>query len=131
MGVGTGTMTDTAALLESILKDIDGLRVYPYVADTFRPPGVVIGLPEIDWNDPTSGFCAATYDHPLVLVVSRNSDRDAQAALAKWVAEIAAAINAAATPTGSSVELLDAAPRSHNVNGQDMPGYTIRVRVRA
>lgn len=133
MAIGTGTIADTAELLAGILAGIDGLRSYPYVADKFMPPGVIVGLPTIDYADPASGFCNATYDHELVLVVSRNQDLQAHRDLSKWLAAIAAAIAAAdkATPAGSSIEVRTATPGPINVSGQELPGYTLRVLVRA
>lgn len=131
MAISDTTATDTAALLASILEPIDGLRVYAYVADTFRPPGVVIGLPRIDYADQSGGFCAAVYDHSLAVIVSRNSDRDAQRALAEWVARIVIALRDSTLTGAAGLEVLTAEPGSHNVNGQELPGYTVRVLVRA
>lgn len=130
MAIGTATITDSAEILATVLDPIEGLRVYAYVADTFRPPGVVVGLPEVDYADPASGFCGATYDHALTVVVSRNQDREAQRELSRWVAAIASALRDADTPAGSAIELRSASPGPINVNGQEMPGYTMRVLVR-
>lgn len=131
MAVSDATITDTADLLAGILASIDGLRVYPYVADTFRPPGVVIGLPTIDYVDPLSGFCTATYDHPLTVLVARNNDREAQRDLARWVTQIVTTLRDSSTPGARSIEPQEARPGSHTVNGQELPGYTVRVLVRA
>jgi hypothetical protein len=131
MAVSDTTIVETADLLLQALDDVEGLRVYAYVADTFRPPGVVIGLPTIDYTDPLSGFCGATYEHALSVIVSRNSDREAQRELARWVAAIASALRDATIPGGKSIDLQEARPGSHTVNGQELPGYTLRVLVRA
>lgn len=130
MALSDSTITDTAELLASALRGIAGLRVYPHVADTFRPPGVVIGLPVVDYTDPLAGFCGATYDHSVVLIVARNNDREAQRELSRWLGLIVPALRDTATP-GVSIEPQSARPGPHTVNGQELPGYTLRVLVRA
>lgn len=127
MAVSDATFADTAAMLADALDGIDGLRVYAYVADTFRPPGVVVGLPSIDYLDPLAGFCGSTFEHALTLVVARANDRASQADLSGFVAAVAQALR----DNVPDVELVDAIPGPINVNGTELPGYTMRVRVRA
>jgi hypothetical protein len=127
----TVTTTDVAGTLAAILDTIEDLRVYAYVADTFRPPGALIMQPEIDYADPTATFCRATWQFPVGVVVSRNQDRKAQADLAEMVNQVAAALFDAEVEDVFSIEPLNAIPQTVTVAGQDLPGYLITVRVRA
>lgn len=122
---------DVAKELGEILATVDGLRVYWYTPDKFRPPGVVIGMPDIDYADLSSGFCRARFEYPLTIVVARNADREAQEALSRWTNAVAMALGDAEPPTLFSVEPLDARPVTTTVNGQDLPAYSMRVAVRA
>lgn len=122
---------DVAGALATALAGIAGLRVYTYVADNFRPPAVVISLPDIDYADPSAGFCFATWVFPLGVVVSRNSDSAAQRTLAQLVQEVAYALHDNDFPELHTVEPLDARPATVAVAGQDLPGYIITARVRA
>lgn len=133
MAVTTATTTDVAAVLGGILDDAlaTDCRVYYYVADKFRPPGVVIGLPDIDYTDSGSGFCFARWEFPLTIVLSRSNDKDAQEALASLTSRVAVALNDAEPAEVFSIEPLDARPATATVAGQDLPAYTMRVAVRA
>jgi hypothetical protein len=63
--------------------------------------------------------------------VSRNNDREAQHALAEWVSRIATTIRDSTIPGALGVEVVSATPTPQSVNGQELPGYTLRVLVRA
>ena len=89
-----------AQVLAEALAGIAGLRVEPYVSDKSRPPVCIIGQPSIDWTDPESGFCWATWDFPLLLVTARNQDRSAQSELSRLVRDVANALND--FPTGGT-----------------------------
>lgn len=123
--------TDVTAVLEEILKGVEDLRVYTQILDTVRPPAVVIAQPTLTFNDPTSGFCAATWAFGLTVLVSRNQDRASQTALSQYVLDIVSALNDADAPGVLSIEPLDASPVSVSLGGTDVPAYTIRVRIRA
>lgn len=133
-GVTTGDLADEIA---RILATIPDLRVYAWVADTFRPPGVVIGQPDIDYADTGSGFCKASWQFPLTIVASRNQDRDAQRKLADIVTAIVTAIadvelnDSVILSNTFSIEPLTAVPITATVAGQDLPGYLLRVEIRA
>lgn len=131
MAITAAQTVDVAQALSACLGDIDGLRVYEYVADKFYPDGVIIGQPDIDWADETSGWCAATWSFPLTLIVSRNNDKEAQKALGRLVSEIAKALFAAEPDGITTIEPQNARPTTVNVAGTDLPAYLINVRVRA
>jgi hypothetical protein len=131
MAVTVKATADVAKVLDAILDEIAGLRTYWYVADTVRPPAVIVGQPDIDYADASSGFCFARWEFPLTVIVSRNADRAAQEALSRRTNEIAAALNAAESDDVFSIEPLDARPTTANVAGQDLPAYLMRVAVRA
>lgn len=123
---------DLAKTISSMLTSaIDELRVYPYVADTFRPPGAVIALPAVDYRDNASGFCRASWTFPVSLIVARNNEREAQQALSQLLGDAVAALDAPVPDGIFSVEPMDAVPASISVNGQELPAYNLRVLVRA
>lgn len=133
MAVTTATTVDVAQVLSAALADVDGVRVDWYVSDKSRPPVAVIGLPSIDWQDPESGFCWATWEFPVTIVTARNSDRDAQTELSRLVRDIANALNDYDTAgTGVAfIATLDARPTAATISGQELPAYQMRVQVRA
>lgn len=131
MAVTTATTIDIATALEEILSSVDGMRAYRYVADNFRPPGAVIAMPSIDYEDPDAGFCSATWAFPISLIVSRNQDRASQDLLARLLSEVVQAIDGAEVEGVFSIDVLSAVPTSVTVAGQDLPSYSLRVRCRA
>lgn len=130
MAVTTARLGDVAATLATLLDAIPGLRSYAHVPDTFRPPGVVIGLPTINYADSSGGFCSASHDFPLTLIVARTSDRDAQAELSRFLAEIVSALDLA-TPTDVTIRPQTATPTTASVGGLELPAYALRVLVNA
>lgn len=131
MSVTAVRLSDVAKALAAMLDDVDGLRVYPFVPDNFRPPGVLVAMPAINFQDTQSGFCRASWTFPLTLIVSRNSEREAQDALSRLLSDIVVALDARPPDGLFSVEPLDATPSSISVNGTDLPAYNLRVQVRA
>lgn len=133
MAVTNATTTDVSQALKACLADISGLRVEAYVADKARPPVAIIPLPLIDWQDPEAGFCWAAWEYPIAVVTSRANDQEAQAELAQFVRDVAWALDHAdLSGTGLAlIQLLDARPQAITLNGQELPGYIIRVRVHA
>lgn len=133
MVVTTASTTDVSQVLSACLADISGLRVESYVADKARPPVAVIGLPIIDWTDPESAFCWASWEYPITVITSRANDKEAQAELARFVRDIANALDTAdLAGTGVfSIQPLDARPAIATINGQELPAYNVRIQVRA
>lgn len=132
MAVSTAQTVDVSQVLASLLADVEGLRTEWYVSDRSRPPLCVIGLPVIDWQDASAGFCHARWEFPVTIVTARNNDRDAQVELSRLVRDVANALNDAEEPPGVlSIELLDARPTTATVAGQELPAYLLRCQVRA
>jgi hypothetical protein len=131
MAVGTAVGIDIASVLEELVGSVEGLRAYRYVADNFRPPGAVIALPTIDYDDPAAPFGASSWSYPIAVIVSRNQDRAAQDALARMLAEVVAVVDGANVAGVISVDVISATPAALTVSGQELPAYNVRVRVRA
>jgi hypothetical protein len=130
MAATTTQTVDVAQTLAAVLCTVDGVRVYPYPADTVRPPAVVIGQPDVDFADTTSGFCAATWSFPLTVITTRANDRDAQTDMSRLLMSIVTTL-AEPVPGVFSVEPQDARPTTVGVNGQELPGYLLTVKIRA
>jgi hypothetical protein len=130
MAVTTAQTVDVAQVLGSLLETVDGLRPYWYVSDTVRPPAAVIGQPDIDFADAQSGFCAATWTFPVTLITSRANDREAQMAMSRLLLDVVAAV-AVDAPGVFDIQPIDARPIPITVAGQELPGYTITIRIRA
>lgn len=135
MPVTTTQTLDLAQVLGDLLAPVEDLRVYFYVADTVRPASnggaAVIMQPSVDYRDPAAAFCAATWTFPLLLLVPRNNDRDAQRTLSRLLQQVTSTLGDAAVPGVFSIDPVDANPTTATVSGQDLPGYAITVRVRA
>jgi hypothetical protein len=132
MGTTTAQTTDVAGVLAGLIESVDGLRVYPYVADTVRPPAAVIGQPTLDFVDQSAGFCRATWLFPITIITTRSNERTAQAEMSKLLLEVVTALGGDAPGGVLSVEPLDARPLPGvAVNGQELPAYQLNVRIRA
>jgi hypothetical protein len=131
MAVTDATTLDVSLVLSAALADIQGLRVMAYVADASRPPVAIIGQPAIDWADPEAGFCWATWEYPITIITARNSDKEAQAELARLVRDVANALKGPEPAGVFSIQPLDARPTTATISGQELPAYVVRVQVRA
>lgn len=131
MAVSAVETTDIATALEELLNGIDGLRAYRYVADGARVPCIIVSLPTITWNDQDSGFCAASWEFGLSLIVSRANDRAAQDALSAMVSAVARTLDGVQVDGRFMVDMLTASPATITLSGQDLPAYNLSVRVRA
>jgi len=133
MAVTSIQYLDVTQLIASMLAEVEGLRTHWYVADITRPPACVIGQPEIDYADPDASFCNATYTIPLTVVVARGNDRDAQTEMSRLLADIATTLNRTPPDGVFGVEPQIARPIEGGVfvAGQELPGYSLTVRVRA
>lgn len=130
MAVSTRQTTDVTEVLMDLLAAVPNLRTYAFVADNFRPPGVVIAQPSIDFADLDGGFCSAVWTFGLTVVTTRSSDREAQRDMSQLVLDVASALDVQSVPGALSVEPLTATPTSVSVSGTELPAYTLTVRVR-
>jgi hypothetical protein len=132
MAVTTQQTTDVAGVLHGLIKSVEDLRVYPYVADTVRPPAAVIGQPTIDFTDADAGFCRASWLFPVILITTRSSERAAQAEMSKLLLDVVTSTKGDTPDWVLSVEPLDARPvPGVAVNGQELPAYQLNIRIRA
>jgi hypothetical protein len=128
----TQQTTDVAGVLHGLIESVEDLRVYPYVADTVRPPAAVIGQPELDFTDVSAGFCRATWTFPVTLITTRSNERAAQAAMSKLLLDVVTALGGDTPDDVLSIEPLDARPLPGvAVNGQELPAYQLNIRIRA
>lgn len=133
MATTTAAFTNISEALAEVLADglAGALRVYPYVSDAVRPPAVVLAQPTVDYLDTLGGFCAATWTYPLTIVVPRNQDREAQAALSTFLQLVTTILAAGTAPGIQDIAPVDARPGTATVAGADLPAYFLNVRVRA
>jgi hypothetical protein len=132
MSATTAQTTDVATVLHDLIKTVPGIRAYAYVADTVRPPAVVIGQPSIDFTDESAGFCRATWTFPLTLITTRSNERAAQAEMSTLLLDVVTALGGDVPDFVLSVEPLAARPLPGvAVNGQELPAYELSVRIRA
>lgn len=128
----TQQTSDVAGVLHGLIDSVQGLRVYPYVADTVRPPAAVIGQPEIDFQDPTAGFCKAVWMFPVTLITARANERAAQAEMSQLLLDVVTSLDGPVPQDVLSVEPLTAHPLPGvAVNGQELPAYQLNIRIRA
>jgi hypothetical protein len=132
MATTTAQTTDVAGVLSGLIESVEDLRVYPYVADTVRPPAAVIGQPELDFTDQSAGFCRAIWLFPVTLITTRTNERTAQAEMSKLLLDVVTALGGDAPDGVASIEPLSARPLSGvAVNGQELPAYQLNIRIRA
>lgn len=132
MATTTAQTTDVATVLHDLIQTVPGVRVYPYVADTIRPPAAVIGQPVIDFQDQSGGFCRAVWLFPVTLITTRSNERTAQAEMSQLLLDVVAALDGDAPGGIVSIEPLSARPLPGvAVNGQELPAYELSVQIRA
>ena len=130
MSTSTRQTTDIAGALQTMIETVPGLRVYPFIADTVRPPAAVIGQPSIDFTDQSGGFCRAVWTFQVTLVTTRANERAAQAEMSQLILDVVTALEGDAPVL--SVEPLEARPLTGvTVNGQELPAYALTIRIRA
>jgi hypothetical protein len=130
MAVTTAQTTDVTGALAELLRSVDGLRVHEFVADTARPPCVVIGQPTVDFNDQSGGWCSAVWLVPVNIITARNDAVAAQREMSRMLLDVVGAVRADNTDV-ISIEPLDARPIQVAVGGQELPAYLLNVRIRA
>jgi hypothetical protein len=131
MAVSTKPTVEVASALAEILSEVEGLRVVWYVADNARPPVAIIAQPSIDYVDPASPFCSAAWTFGVSIAVNRNQDLQAQKDLSRLVSECVRALDEAEVEGIFSIEPQLATPTTLTISGVDMPGYTLRLVIRA
>jgi hypothetical protein len=130
MATTTAQTTDVAGLLAEQLRTVPGLRVHEFVIDTARPPCVVIGQPSLDFADPDAGFCQATWLFPCNILTTRSDAVAAQREMSQMLLDVVGSLGGDA-PGIFCIEPLDARPIQVAVNGQELPGYLLNIRIRA
>ncbi|WP_435583377.1 hypothetical protein [Amycolatopsis thermoflava] len=113
------TVTEAAAQLEAALKSVDGLR-YVQLGSDVDPPGLVLGVPQLNWEGYGSAPATATF--PVIVVVAM--DDRALEQLWKLVTPVATAVD---TVPDAVVQTAD--PGVFNAGNQDLPCYTLSVEV--
>lgn len=132
MSATAAQTTDVAAVLQGLIETVPNLRVYPFVADTVRPPAAVIGQPTVDFADQSGGFCRAVWMFPVTLITTRANERVAQGEMSKLLLDVVTALGGDAPDGVLSVEPTTARPLAGvAVNGQELPAYELSIRVRA
>lgn len=122
--------TDVTAALAELLGTVEGVRVWSYVPDNFKAPGVVLGQPSIDFADQGAGFCTATWTVPCNVITNRANERTAQSEMSKLLFDIVTVLGTD-VPGIFSIEPLDARPIQVAVGGQELPAYLLNIRIRA
>lgn len=123
-----------AEALAGVIGTVEGLRSYAYMPDTFVAPGAVVGQPDMLLEGGTrTTFCTVEWSYPITLAVARGSERQAQLDLFGFLDGIVEAINADPQLGGAAMTatVTDARPVTASVNGQDLPAYTVNIRVLA
>lgn len=127
---------DMGAAMDAIgqaLLEVEGLRVYPYNAESVAVPAAVVSLPSVRFDETKArGVDRATY--PVHVLISRVSDRTARDRLADYVEGVGAkSIKAALNGTLGGVvhhaEVVSADARTIQVGGVDYSAYTFSVEV--
>ena len=110
-----------------------GLRAYAWMPDTFNPPGLVVGQPDLAYEGVQRTFCTAAWSFPLFLAVARTSDRAAQDTLFGFVDQVVDAITSDPTLGGAArtTTVTTATPAVHTSPAGELPGYTITCDVMA
>jgi len=116
--------------LSGVFATIDGLRSYAYFPDTFQPPGVVVGHPEIAFTGDHVTICSNDLTFPCHLVVARSSDRAVASTLFDFLDQMIAAVEGDSTLGGACelAQVLSASPETVAVNGTELPGYLVQIR---
>lgn len=130
MATTSAQIVDVTGVLAELLRAVDGLRVHEFVADSARPPCVVIGQPTLDFTDAATPFCFATWAVPFNIITTRSDAVSAQREMSQMLADVVDALRGDA-PGLFSIEPQDARPSTVAVSGVELPAYLLTVRVRA
>lgn len=80
---------DVGAVMDDLgdaLSAIDGLRIYPYWADSIQPPAAIVEFPEALDYDRTLRRGSDDFSVPVVVMVARRDGRSSRDRLAKFAA---------------------------------------------
>lgn len=127
------TARDVAQALADAIGTVPGLRSWAYLPDTFQPPGVVVGQPDLAYEGVQRSFCTALWSFPLHLVVARTQDRTAQESLFTFLDAVVKAIDEDSTLGGVAqmARVTRATPTTQSTSAGELPGYTVNVDVLA
>lgn len=93
-------LADVMDEIAARLSTIDGLRVFPYPADSPTPPAAVVSYPEAYNFDETYGRGSDRMTLPVVVVVGKPYDRSTRSSLSKYCNGFGPASVKAAVETG-------------------------------
>lgn len=121
-----------ADALASALAVIPGVRIYPYPADTFLPPGIAVGRPDQDFTTDRT-FCTKTWLYPVTVAVSRNTDREAMTTLYSTMEAVEDVLSEDHDLGGlvQTARILEGHPVTVPSQGQEFPAHTYTVSVLA
>lgn len=72
--MNTPSVKDVATAIGNSLETIDGLRVIPYLADTFATPCALVAIEEVEFHGAFAGG-DVIHTFTVLVLVSRASDR--------------------------------------------------------
>jgi hypothetical protein len=122
--------SDIAMALAEHLSAIPEVRVHAYMPDNFKPPGIVVHQPSINWATSNRTFCTREFTFPVSIVVARTHDRSAQAELDRILTAIEARMDESTdSELLGQMRLMSATPENFSVSGVDLPGYSVTVEV--
>jgi hypothetical protein len=129
-------MLDLNAAMDAIgarLLTIAGMRVYDYTADQVAPPAGVVGLPEVGYDvTKARGTDRAVY--PLIVLVSKVSDRASRDVLSQYLAgagakSVKAAVDGTLGGVVQHARVASASPATITVAGVDYLAATFQIEV--
>lgn len=122
--------------MEARLQTISGLRVSDYPPGSVSPPAAYVGIPEEIRYDRVFGRGADTWRIPVVVLVSRSTERLWRAAMAEYLSgngtkSVKAAFEADVTLGGAAQtsRLESGSPAIFTVGGVDYFGCSFTVEV--
>lgn len=122
--------------IAAALDTITGLRCFDYVPDSIAPPAAVVEPLEVTYHEANVSTGLQYYRAFVLVIVGRMSDRSSQDRIDAYLANtgaasIRAAIEADRTLGGacSTLNVVEALPRSVVVSGIDMTAYRFEVDI--
>lgn len=122
--------------LATALDTITGLRSFDYVPDGISPPAAVVEPLEVTYHEANVSTGLNYYRAYILVIVGRMSDRSSQDRIDAYLnntgaSSIRAAIESDRTLGGacSTLQVVEALPRSVVVSGIDMAAYRFEVDI--